>query len=104
MVAAPVRVERLEQDEALDLAQALSVRGLVGRPLRVRKHVVLEIRDEREDPERLLKEVIDALEAWLADRHRDALLVSVGDTQRTVRAARDLPATLAGRVPRRAKR
>jgi hypothetical protein len=103
-VATPVRVERLEQHEALDLAQALAVRGLVGRPVRSRGVGALEIHDAREDTQRLLTEVVEAVETWLADRQRDPVVISVGGRKRTVRARRDLSAALAARVPRRVRR
>ena len=103
-VATPVRVERLGRDDAADLAQALAVRGLVGHVIRAGNRAALEIRDEREDTERLIAEVVDALRAWLADRHHEPLVVSAGSLRRTVEPEGGLPAALAARVPRQTPR
>jgi hypothetical protein len=97
-VAAPVRVERLDQADAVDLAQALAVRGLVGRLTEVAGGVALEIRDDREDPSRLIAEVLGAVRAWLADRQHAPLVVFAGDVRRMVGPESELPAALAARV------
>ena len=103
-VATPVRVERLESSDAEDLAQALAVRGLVGHVISSRGGATLEIRDEREDTERLIAEVIGALQAWLVDRHHDPLEISAGSERRVVGPEGELPAALAARVRRKTRR
>jgi hypothetical protein len=96
-------VERLGQRDAADLAQALAVRGLIGHVTGPAKRATLEIRDEREDTERLIAEVIEALKAWLADRHHEPLVVSAGGVRRTVGAEGELTTVLAARIPKRAR-
>jgi hypothetical protein len=94
----PIRIEWLEGSEAVDLVQALAVRGLVGKRARRRtRHAVL-IYHPHEDTERLLPDVIDALQDWLADRGRETIEVRVGADRRSIRA-RELPGALRARVP-----
>jgi hypothetical protein len=94
----PIRIEWLEGGEAIDLVQALAVRGLIGKRVRRRAHHAVVIYHPHEGTERLLPDVIDALEDWLADRGRATIDVRVGDDRRSIRA-RELPGALRGRVP-----
>jgi hypothetical protein len=94
----PIRIEWLEGGEAVDLVQALAVRGLIGKPVRRRARHAVVIHHPHEDTERLLPDVIDALEDWLADRGRETIGVRVGEDRRSVKA-RELPGTLKARVP-----
>ena len=69
-MAPPVRIEWLDGAEAIDLVQALAVRGLVGKPLAERKRQAVVVHDPHEEADRLV-DVVAALESWLADRGRD---------------------------------
>ena len=94
----PIRIQWLEGGEAVDLVQALAVRGLIGKPMRRRTRHAVVIHHPHEDTERVLPDVIEALEAWLADRGRESVEVRVGADSRSIRA-RELPGALRGRVP-----
>jgi hypothetical protein len=104
-MAPPIRIEWLEGGEAIDLVQALAVRGLVGKPVREKARHVVTIHDPHEETERLLSDVVAALETWLADRGRDEIEVRVGSRTRTVSARQeDLPDALKARVEKTSKR
>jgi hypothetical protein len=94
----PIRIQWLEGDEAVDLVQALAVRGLIGKPMQRRARHAVVIYHPHEDTDRLLPDVIEALEAWLADRGLESVEVRVGAESRSVRA-RELPGALRRRVP-----
>ncbi len=97
-MAPPVRIEWLDGAEAIDLVQALSVRGLVGKPLRKGKRHAVVVHDPHEEADRLIAELVAALETWLADRGRESLQVTLEDRSRTVSAPPDLPDALRGRL------
>jgi hypothetical protein len=99
-LAPPIRIEWLKAGEVVDLVSALAVRGLIGKPVREGRRHAVAVHDPHEDPRRLLAEVVDALEAWLADRGRETMVVRVGGAMRTVRAGGDLPSSLQARVGR----
>ncbi len=94
----PIRIESLEGGDAADLVQALAVRGLIGSSEREGKLSAVVIPHPHEDTERLLPDVVEALEGWLADRGKESAELSVGGNRLTVRA-RGLPDTLKARVP-----
>jgi hypothetical protein len=100
-VAAPIRVEWLEGREARDLVQALAVRGIVGKQVASAEGVAVLVHDPHETDERLLAELVQALEGWLADRGRDPVRVRVGDRTRTVGTRRDLAVALHERAQAR---
>jgi hypothetical protein len=93
----PIRIEWLEGGEAVDLVEALAVRGLIGKRVRRRTRHAVVIHHPHEGTERLLPDVIDALEDWLADRGRETIEVRVGADRRAIQA-RELPSTLRARV------
>lgn len=97
-MAPPLRIEWLDGADAIDLVQALAVRGLVGKPLRKGDRHAVVVHDPHEDTDRLLAELVAALESWLADRGGESLRLTVGDRTRTVSARPDLPGALHGRV------
>jgi hypothetical protein len=97
-VAPPVRIQWLEGGEAVDLVQALAVRGLVGKPLRRGNRHAVVVHDPHEEADRLVAELVAALESWLSDRGRESLEVTLGDRSRTVSARPDLPNALRGRL------
>jgi hypothetical protein len=78
--------------------QALAVRGLVGKPSRSGERHAVVVHDPHEETERLLADVVAALETWLADRGRDSLQVRVADSSRTVSPASDLRDVLRPRL------
>lgn len=86
-MAAPIRIGPLRGRDALDLARALAVRGLIGRPVRAGGSFSVEVADSHEESGRLLEEVTEALEDWLADRGRRGVGLDVAGSHRTVRAA-----------------
>lgn len=94
----PIRIEWLEGGEAIALVEALAVRGLIGKPMRRRTRHAVVIYHPHEDTERLLPDVVEALEAWLADRGRETIEIRVGTDRRSIRA-RELPGALKARVP-----
>jgi hypothetical protein len=98
-VAAPIRVGILEVAEASDLAEALAVRGLIGRPVAARGKRWVEIHEPHEEEERLLAEVKEAVEAWLADRGHPAVEIRVGDRSIAVKAPERLDDALRERLP-----
>jgi hypothetical protein len=93
-MAPPIRVEGLASREAVDLVQALAVRGIVGKPLYAGEGYAVVVHDPHEDEQRLLAEVLHALEGWLADRRREPLEVRVGARTQTVRGGSDLASAL----------
>jgi hypothetical protein len=97
-VAPPVRIEWLDGAEAIDLVQALAVRGLVGKPLRKGKRHAVVVHDPHEEADRLVAELVAALESWLADRGRESIQVTLDDSSRTISAPPDLPNALRGRL------
>jgi hypothetical protein len=97
-VAPPVRIEWLDGAEAIDLVQALAVRGLVGKPLRKGTRHAVVVHDPHEDTDRLVAELVAALETWLADRGGESLRLTLGDRSRTVSPSPDLPGALQGRL------
>lgn len=86
-MAAPIRIGPLPGREALDLAQALAVRGIAGRPVRASGRYEVEIHDSHEDEDRLVHDVVDALGQWLADRGRVEVGLRMAGSRQTVRAA-----------------
>jgi hypothetical protein len=97
-VAPPVRIEWLDGSEAIDLVHALAVRGLVGKPVRQGSRHAVVVHDPHEEADRLVADLVVALESWLVDRGRESVHLTLGDVSRTVSAAPDLPDTLRGRV------
>ncbi|MCC6222089.1 MAG: hypothetical protein IT201_01190 [Thermoleophilia bacterium] len=86
-MAAPIRIGPLPGPEALDLAQALAVRGITGRPIRATGRFEVVVHDSHEDPDRLVHDLVDALEEWLADRGRLEVGVRIAGSEQTVHAA-----------------
>lgn len=100
-MAPPIRIEWLESVEAIDLMQALAVRGIVGRLEEAGSQLAVVVHDPHEELERLLPEVVGALEGWLADRGREAVEVRVGDRARTVAPGGQLAEALRARALQR---
>jgi hypothetical protein len=103
-LAPPIRIEWLEAGEAIDLMKALAVRGLVGILEREGSRHAVFVHDPHEETERLLAEVVEALESWLADRGRDAVEVRVGERVQTVAPRGDVRDALKPRLARRGAR
>jgi hypothetical protein len=103
-VATPVRVGTLDAAEAGDLVEALAVRGLIGTPVDGEGGRWVELRSSREKTERLLADVADAVEAWLADRGRAALEIRAGRHAYSVRAGQRLDDVLRSRLPAASRR
>lgn len=78
-MAEAIRIEIENPADAADLARAFAVRGLVGEVVPVNGRCEVEIVSRREQTERLLIEVLAALEAWCADRDRISACVRVGE-------------------------
>jgi hypothetical protein len=97
-VAPPIRIEWLESREAIDLAEALAVRGIVGRPVRSTEGHAVVVHDPRERVDRLVDEIVAALESWLADRGRGPVSVRVGTRVHDVAAREALPGALMERA------
>jgi hypothetical protein len=100
-VAAPIRIGTLDAAEADDLVSALAVRGLVGRPVVANGERWVELHEAHEETERLLAEATAAVEAWLADRGRPAVELTVAGRTLTVRAHAGLNEALRTRLPSR---
>ena len=64
---ATVRIETRNRLEALELIETLARRGLTGRRVDP-EGLVVEIRYEREQADRLLADAVAALEGWLGGR------------------------------------
>jgi len=94
----PIRIEGLEAGDAADLVQAFAVRGLIGTAERKGAVQAVVIPHPHEETKRLLPDVVEALEGWLADRRKEAVELRVGAERLTVRARR-LPDALRARVP-----
>jgi hypothetical protein len=77
LMAEPVRVDVESEPDAEDLSRALAVRGLAGRPAASGRPAV-EISCRHEDTDRLLADLLPALEAWRVDRARAHLRVTAG--------------------------
>ncbi len=79
MVAEAIRIELESRADAADLVRAFAVRGLTGGVEVVNGHCEVEIANRREQTERLLIDVLAALEAWLADHDDPPTRVRVGE-------------------------
>ena len=85
-MSAPVRIGRLDAEEAGDLVQALAARGLIGTASPAGRHRWVDVRDPHEETRRLLSDVVAAVETWLAEHDRRSLEVRVGtDVHRVLR-------------------
>jgi antitoxin (DNA-binding transcriptional repressor) of toxin-antitoxin stability system len=100
-VAAPIRIGTLDAAEADDLVGALAVRGLVGRPVAADGERFVELHEAHEETDRLVAEVTAAVEAWLADRGRPAVELTVAGRAFPVQAAASLDEALRTRLPSR---
>jgi hypothetical protein len=98
VVAPPVRIEWLDGTEAIDLVHSLAARGLVGKPVRTGSRHAVVVHDPHEEADRLVADLVVALESWLHDRGRESVHLTVGDRSRTVSAVSDLSDMLRGRV------
>jgi hypothetical protein len=76
LMAEPVRVDVESEPDAEDLSRALAVRGLAGRPAASGGRPAVEISCRHEDTDRLLADLLPALEAWRVDRARGQLRVT----------------------------
>ncbi len=86
-MATPIRIGPMRGRDALDLARALAVRGLIGQPVRTGRSYTVEVADSHEESDRLVAEVTGALAQWLADGGRRSVTLHVAGSHRTVRAA-----------------
>ena len=103
-MAPPIRVEWLESREARDLVQALAVRGIVGTQVATKDRIGVVIHDPHEAEERLVAELVAALEGWLDDRRREPLRLRIGNRVRTVGSSRDLASALHEQAQAQAQR
>ena len=103
-MATPIRVGVLDAGEARDLVEALAVRGLIGTMSETEGACVVELNEPHEETDRLLTEVVDALEAWLLDRGRPGVEVRVGGRVIPVEPSERLDEALHTRLPRSARR
>ncbi len=97
-MAVPIRIGTLDATEASDLVQALAARGLIGRPLGADGERWVEVHDAHEETRRLLTDVIEAVETWLAEHDRDAVDVSVEGRLHRVTVGDDLRDALRARI------
>ena len=98
-MAPPIRIGALALEEARDLVEALAVRGLIGRADEADDGWWVELHDSREETERLVAEVTDAVRAWLLDRGRPSARISVAERWTTVEPGERLDDALRGRLP-----
>jgi hypothetical protein len=77
-MAEPVLVDVGSEEEALDLSRALVVRGLAARRTTIDGRPEVELHCRREETQRLLADLLPALEAWRRDRAHGPLRVIVG--------------------------
>jgi hypothetical protein len=97
-VAAPIRIATLDAIEASDLVHALAARGLIGRAVSVEAGRWVEVREPREETNRLLADVTDAVSTWLAERERPSVDVEVEGRVVSVTARDDLRDVLRARL------
>lgn len=81
-----ILVELKRGADGLDLAETLGRRGVTGRVVRHGELWALEIRAGREPLERLLIDVLSALETWLAYSDTPAVDIRVGRRLYTFRS------------------
>jgi hypothetical protein len=79
LMAERVRVDLESEPEAEDLSRALAVRGLAGRPATSGGRPAVEVTCRHEETDRLLADLLPALEAWRVDRARPQLRVTAGE-------------------------
>ena len=79
--AEPIRVEVEDLVVGQELVELLARHGLIGNALDRGGRVEVVIVSERDETERLLREVAAALEGWLAEQGRSSMLVCVGDRE-----------------------
>ena len=77
-MAETIHIELATTAEGVDLVEALARRGLTGELVRAGSPSEVAVRYASEETDRLLLEVLAALEAWLADRGVSSLRVRVG--------------------------
>lgn len=103
-MAPPIRIGALDAAEASDLAQSLAARGLVGRRVSAGGSSWVEVHETREETRRLLADLVEAVETWLAEHERlPALEIHVEDTVTRVPSRGDLRDALRERVRARAR-
>lgn len=98
-MAPPIRIEWLDGGDAIDLVQALAVRGLVGKPVLEDGRHAIVVHDPHEELDRLVADLVEALGAWLADRGRASLDVRVEGKRRRVAPGAALTDALGRRLP-----
>jgi hypothetical protein len=97
-MAEAIRIELDSPADAADLVRALGVRGLTAGIARVNGHCEFEIAYRREKTERLLVDVLAALEAWLADRTYPSTRVRIGQRSYTFGVGSDRERSLPERA------
>jgi hypothetical protein len=100
-LAAPIRIGRLDAAEASDLVHALAARGLIGRSIASGGARWVEVCEAREETRRLLADVTEAVETWLADRARASLEIRVEDRVEHVTVDQALREALRARITAR---
>lgn len=104
-MAPPIRIGALGATEASDLAQSLAARGLIGRPVSTGGASWVEVHETREETTRLLADLTEAVETWLAEHERlRSLEIRVEDKVTRVPSRGDLRDDLRERVRARARR
>jgi hypothetical protein len=78
-MAEHVLVDVRSVEDALDLSRALAVRGLAARPAVSAGRPEVELHCGREEKQRLLADLLPALEAWRRDRAHGPLRVISGE-------------------------
>lgn len=77
-MAETIRVGLAGPSEGADLVRMLAAQGLPGRLIREAGRWEVEIGSEHEETERLLSDVLAALETWLGEREPSSIRVRVG--------------------------
>ena len=79
--AEPIRVEVEDLVVGRELVELLARHGLSGNARGRGGRIEVVIVSEREETERLFREVAAALEGWLAEQGRSSMVLRVGDRE-----------------------
>ena len=94
-VSKPVTIQLADGRAAGDLARALAVRGLPGRLVETPAGPGLRLTSPREPTDRLLQDLLPALEQWRHEMGMDAVRVAFGDARFTIHDRSDVERVLA---------
>jgi hypothetical protein len=94
-MADTIRIALADDGDGYDLMRALAVRGLPARLKQRAEEAYLELDFRREATERLLGDLLPALEDWRHDRNRGAVRVEIAERAYSVGSNADVSRCLA---------